>query len=66
MLPDDIKKELDWRGITIGYIDKRAKTALAQIKKLKGALPDKADSDLNHTLPREDNLASFSYNTYSN
>jgi hypothetical protein len=32
MLPDDTKKELDRRGITIDYIDKRVKTALAQIR----------------------------------
>jgi hypothetical protein len=57
MLPDDKKKELERRGLTIDYVDKRAKTALAQINKLKGALPDKVDPDHDNTLPREDNLA---------
>jgi hypothetical protein len=62
MLPDEKKNELEQRGLTVEYIENRAKTSLAQINKLKGALPKKVgdiplDPDLDSTLPREDNLA---------
>jgi hypothetical protein len=62
MLPEEKKKELEQRGLTVEYLDNRAKTSLAQINKLKGALPSKVgdiplDPDLDNTLPREDNLS---------
>jgi hypothetical protein len=57
LLPEEKKRELEQRGLTVEYLDKRAKTSLAQINKLKGALPKKVDPDLDDTLPREDNLA---------
>ena len=57
LLPEEKKRELEQRGLTVEYLDKRAKTSLAQINKLKGALSKKVDPDLDDTLPREDNLA---------
>jgi hypothetical protein len=62
MLPEEKKKELEQKGLTVEYMENRAKTSIAQINKLKGALPKKVgdiplDPDLDSTLPREDNLA---------